>query len=132
MASYERTALFDQAIELLQEAERMHRQFFRLATGHTGPCWEPPVDLVESAHGLLIRVALPGVAAEALQVVTDGSSLSVVGFRPLGAGPGETIHRLEIPYGRFERRIELPAGRYELLQRELAAGCLVIRLRRLA
>jgi HSP20 family protein len=38
------------------------------------------------------------------------------------------LHRLEIPYGRFERRIALPGGRYELLERSYTNGCLVLRL----
>jgi HSP20 family molecular chaperone IbpA len=41
------------------------------------------------------------------------------------------IHRLELPYGRFERRIELPPGRYEVVQRELIDGCLTLSLRKL-
>jgi HSP20 family molecular chaperone IbpA len=36
--------------------------------------------------------------------------------------------RLEIPYGRIERRIDLPAGRYELVGSELLDGCLRVRL----
>jgi hypothetical protein len=42
------------------------------------------------------------------------------------------IHRLEIPHGLFERHIPLPAGRFELGRRELANGCLVLSLRKLA
>jgi HSP20 family molecular chaperone IbpA len=41
------------------------------------------------------------------------------------------IYRLEIPYGRFERRIPLPTGRYQLADRRLENGCLVLALRRL-
>ena len=41
------------------------------------------------------------------------------------------IHRLEIPYGRFERRIALPAGAFELMDRQLEHGCLALTLRRL-
>ena len=59
--------------------------------------------------------------------------LSIAGERPLplprGAG---TIHRLEIPHGRFERRLGLPPGRYELGRRDLLDGCLTLTLRKLA
>jgi HSP20 family molecular chaperone IbpA len=44
---------------------------------------------------------------------------------------GAIIYRLEIPYGRFERRIALPAGQYELVDRRLEQGCLTLGLRRL-
>ncbi len=40
------------------------------------------------------------------------------------------IYRLEIPYGRFERRIVLPGGQYQLVDRLLANGCLKLALRR--
>ncbi len=124
------SALFDDAIELLREADRMHRQFFTLALNRSGPCWEPPVDVVERDGTIVIRVALPGVRAEAIEVRSEGGSLHVLGRRAPGAEAGSTIHRLEIPYGRFERRIDLPAGHYEILHRDLADGCLVIALRR--
>jgi HSP20 family molecular chaperone IbpA len=70
------------------------------------------------------------VPASALEVSTDGVSLRVVGMRRHGASAGETIHRLEIPYGRFERRIALPPGRFEVASRDLVDGCLVLSLRR--
>jgi HSP20 family molecular chaperone IbpA len=123
--------LLADAIELLREADRLHRQFFTFPLGASGPCWSPPVDIVENDRSLTIRVALPGVDADAVAVTTDGRTLQVAAVRALEAGRRDTIHMLEIPYGRFERRIELPAGRYELDRRELADGCLVIRLRRL-
>jgi HSP20 family molecular chaperone IbpA len=125
-------ALLADAIEMLREADRLHRQFFTFAFGAGGPCWTPPADIVENERTLVIRVALPGVAADAISVATDGRSLHVSAVRSLAAGARDTIHMLEIPYGRFERRIDLPAGRYEIDGRDLADGCLVLHLRRLA
>jgi len=117
---------------MLREADRMHRQFFSLALGRSGPCWEPPIDVVEDERALVVRVALPGVAAGDVEVRTDGARLWVAGRRPLsGAGSG-TIHRLEIPFGRFERAIDLPPGHYDLTGREFVDGCLVLTLQRLA
>jgi HSP20 family molecular chaperone IbpA len=86
---------------------------------------------VERDRALAIRVALPGVPESSLEVSTDGMSLLVVGTRRQSAAPGDTIHRLEIPYGRFERRIALPAGRFELASHDLVDGCLVLTLRRI-
>jgi HSP20 family protein len=125
------TRLIDEAFDMLREADRLHRQFMTLTLGRAGPCWEPPIDIVEDAQALLVRVALPGVVPDDVEIRTDGVHLSVVGRRPLAVA-GSTIHRLEIPYGRFERTIELPAGRYELGRREFADGCLLIELRRTA
>jgi HSP20 family protein len=125
------TSLIDEAFDMLREADRLHRQFMTLTLGRAGPCWEPPIDIVEDAHALLVRVALPGVVPGDVEIRTDGVHLSVVGRRALAVA-GSTIHRLEIPYGRFERSIELPPGRFELGRREFADGCLLIELRRTA
>ena len=118
------------AFEMLRDADRVQRRFFTVSLGAPGPCWEPPVDLVESSGHLLIQVALPGVRPESLEVGTDGASLHVTATRHLNAVRGDVIHRLEIPYGRFDRRIELPRGRYEIGRRELADGLLTIELLR--
>ena len=126
------TGLLAEAFERLRDADRVQRHFFTVSLGHSGPTWEPPVDLIESGGRLIIRVALPGVPLDSLEVTTQGSSLSVAGVRRLGAGHGDVIHRLEIPYGRFARRIELPRGRFELGRRELVDGCLTLELLRLA
>ena len=125
------TRLIDEAFDMLREADRLHRHFMTLALGRAGPCWEPPIDIVEDARALRVRVALPGVVPGDVEIRNDGTRLSVVGRRPLGVGSA-TIHRLEIPYGRFERHIELPRGHYEMIGHEHADGCLTLTLRRLA
>jgi len=133
MTSGVRNRMWAEALDLLDEAERMHRALFR--PGPACPraaCWEPPLDLLETDEELWIQVALPGVRAEQLDVRFEGDTLVVAGERPLplprGAG---TILRLEMPHGCFERRVRLPAGRYELGRRELADGCLTLTLRKL-
>jgi HSP20 family molecular chaperone IbpA len=125
--------MWAEACELLERAERLHRQFFLPRAGEgRRPSWEPPVDVLETEAELLILVALPGVGADQLQVVVDGGTLAVVGERPMpGRARAGVIRRLEIPYGHFERRIELPPGRFEIARRELADGCLVLGLRKL-
>jgi HSP20 family molecular chaperone IbpA len=125
--------MWDQAFDLLDEAERLHRQFFRLsASAHACPVWEPPADLYEDEDELVAVVALPGVPAENIRLtLEDGSLVLRAESRiPRPARAGE-IRRLEIPYGRFERAIKLPAGRLEVAARDLVDGCLVLRLRKL-
>ncbi|MBV8165340.1 MAG: Hsp20/alpha crystallin family protein [Alphaproteobacteria bacterium] len=128
-----RAWMWAEACEFLDRADRLQRQFFVLGSiDERRPAWQPPVDLLETAGELQIMVALPGVAPDGVQVAFDDTSLIVVGHRDLPArSRGAAIHRIEIPYGRFERRIALPAGRYELDRRELAHGCLFIALRKL-
>jgi len=125
--------MWAEACELLEEAERLHRQFFVPARSRSkGPTWEPPVDVLETEHELSILVALPGVVPDQLKVVIDGAVLIVTAVRPMpGQSRSTMIRRLEIPYGRFERHIDLPAGRFEIGRRDLTDGCLVLTLRKL-
>jgi HSP20 family protein len=124
--------LLAEAIDLLREADRMHRHFFTLVPAQRGPCWEPPIDVIESPRAVVVRVALPGVSADAVEVTTDGTHLRIVAERAMAAAPGDAIHRLEIPYGHFERHVDLPPGRYDVTARDMVDGCLVLALRRLA
>ncbi|HTT08044.1 MAG TPA: Hsp20/alpha crystallin family protein [Gammaproteobacteria bacterium] len=126
------TEMLAEALELLRQADRLHRQFCDLhqAAGG-GPCWEPPIDIIENERAIIILVALPGVAPDAVKVVTDGASVRIVAERHMPAGPEDFIHRIEIPQGRFERRIELPPGRYDVAGSEIANGCLVLTLAKL-
>jgi HSP20 family molecular chaperone IbpA len=123
--------MWAEACEMLEQAERLQRQFFR-PSGPAVAGWEPPADVFESEADLSIVVALPGVAPDNVKIVVEGGTLTVTGERPL---PDESrdgvIHRLEIPHGRFERRFVLPGGRFELRQRDLRHGCLTLKLRKL-
>jgi HSP20 family molecular chaperone IbpA len=124
--------MWTEARDALARAEQLHRRFFELASSARTPVWEPPADVLETRDGLLITMALPGVPAHAVEAAFDGDALVVVCERTL---PPETqraaIHRMEIPYGRFERRLTLPMGRYVLVEQDMENGCLVIRLRKL-
>jgi HSP20 family protein len=124
--------MWSQAIELLEQAERMHRRFFRLtASGRTRPTWEPPVDVFEDNGGIVIVVALPGVPADRVEVTYEPGMLVVRAERPLPfAGAFSAVRHLEIPYGYFERRIPLAQMQLDAGTRELVDGCLILRLRK--
>jgi HSP20 family protein len=133
-ARYPTDWMWARACEMMDEAERMHRQFFRLAApARASAIWEPPVDIFEDEHEILILVALPGVPAHRIEVTTEAGELKVRGDRalPFAAARG-TLRRLEIPYGYFERRIRLPDAPLAMATHELADGCLVLRLRKIA
>ena len=122
-------SMWAESLALLEQAENMRRHCFELTVpGGGGPVWEPPVDIYETQRELMLIVALPGVPAETVNVVIDGGSLSVIGRRPIPAPPSAAVRRMEIPYGRFERRIDLPSGLYEITRRDITDGCLYITL----
>jgi HSP20 family molecular chaperone IbpA len=121
--------MLSEALAALVEAERMHRRVFQPPpTGQPAPCWEPPVDVIETEEAVLVFVALPGVDPEGVEALIEEDALVIRGRRLL---PPElrraVIHRLELPQGRFERRIPLPAGRYTV-RHHARNGCLVFLL----
>ena len=124
--------MWSEACEMLARAERMHREVFRPAGLQARqPAWEPPVDILETESEVLVLVALPGVDVDNAQAVIEDGDLVIAGNRVL---PEElrtaTIHRLELPQGRFYRRLRLPAGRYSGVRRFAASGCLVVTLQK--
>jgi HSP20 family molecular chaperone IbpA len=124
--------MWAQACELLEQAERMHRQFFHLAaSGRTQAVWEPPVDVFEDEREIVVVVALPGVAVERVEITHEPGMLVVRAARqiPFARSP-RALRRLEIPYGFFERRIPLPEGRLDVGTSEYVDGCLILTLRK--
>src|SRR5512140_208651 len=61
--------MWAEALELLQNAERLQHQFFRIGVHQGAPRWEPPVDMYQEGGELRLLVALPGVAPQQLEVV---------------------------------------------------------------
>ncbi|MGZ8228647.1 MAG: Hsp20/alpha crystallin family protein [Burkholderiales bacterium] len=124
--------MWAEACHMLEQAERMHRQFFRPSRARGArTAWEPPVNVFEDERSLRIVVALPGVAPDCVEVLLDSSSIVVRASCDVPFGvDAASIRRLEIPYGYFERRIQLPAMSFEVVQRELVNGCLILTLRK--
>ena len=114
---------------MLDRAEKLQRQFF-----HHHNAWEPPVDITESPDYLRVQVALPGVSADSITLSLDPSGLTVSAVRPFPCPAEMNLHRIEIPYGRFERQIGLPlADPYaplELVDKRLADGVLTLVFRK--
>jgi HSP20 family molecular chaperone IbpA len=120
--------MWSEALSMLERAERLHRHFFT----HAQSAWEPPVDIVESAEGLLLQVALPGVAADSITITLDAAGITISALRPFPCRESTShVHRIEIPYGRFERSIGLPLrdpdAPLELVEKALQDGVLTLK-----
>jgi HSP20 family protein len=123
--------MLGEALSMLDRAQRLQRQFFT----HDVVSWEPPVDIVEADNTLQVHVALPGVNADAITVALDPAGITISALRAFPCrSEGGQIHRLEIPYGRFERHIGLPLGDpytpLELAGKNLEDGVLTLTFRR--
>jgi HSP20 family molecular chaperone IbpA len=127
------------ANDLLQQAERIHRNFlqvaagarYRAAPGRT-PSWEPPVNVVETDTSMWVIAALPGVARERMDVRLDGRELVISGNRPMPQCCEEGELKIwEMPLGRFERRLRLVSDKPVLVgEVVLRDGLLIIELRK--
>ncbi|MDB5372133.1 MAG: hypothetical protein JWP04_775 [Belnapia sp.] len=124
-------SMWAEACDMLNRAERLHRQFFVPQRSPSPlPVWQAPADVLETEREVLILVALPGVDPATVEAVIQDGVLHVAGLRLL---PPElrfaAIHRLELPQGRFERQLPLPPGRYSTgIRHSLVNGCLLVRL----
>ena len=118
------------AIELADEAERLHRRFLDyIGPGTDTVRWEPPVDIHETEDGLILLFALPGVAAEDIEVRLERTALILSALRRVRLpDPGAAIRRLEIPHGRFVREIALSGAPLRIADSRYINGCLEVRL----
>lgn len=75
-----------------------------------GAEWTPVLDVVENANEFLVRLEVPGIHRENLDIQLTGQMLTITGKRE-GATetPGETFLLKERLYGKFARTIRLPA-----------------------
>src|SRR5258706_6832794 len=96
--------VWTEALELLRGAEKLQRRFYRLGAAEA-PCWEPSVDLYEAGDQLTLCVALPGVAADELEVFLASRTGVVGGERAVSADHQPApIFRPGIPQRPVERR----------------------------
>jgi HSP20 family protein len=96
--------------------------------------WKPPVDLCETSDAVVLKVELPGVAAEDLEVKLTGGALRVAGKKRRRTSRGAISHLCsERAYGAFERTLPL---RWSVKTRgataTLANGLLTVSLPKLA
>lgn len=124
-------------LELQRLRDRVGRLFAALqeATEADDPlasgAWAPPVDLCETEDAIYIRVELPGVAAENVNISLTNTQLKLWGDKKKQSRRRRVISHLcsERSFGRFNRLVPL---RWPVSVRdgtaELKDGVLLIRL----
>jgi HSP20 family protein len=71
--------------------------------------WSPAINVLEKTHAIEITADMPGLRAEDVEVTVQDGVLTLTGERKFEeASEGETYHRVERGYGRFERTFNLP------------------------
>jgi HSP20 family molecular chaperone IbpA len=122
--------MWSEAVRMLDEADRISQQFFRVQqTEYAAGAWEPPVDVYETEADWTVLVALPGVPAERIRYRLEGDALDVVAERsvPPQCAQG-LIRRKEVPHGRFARSLRFRAPPQEITRAVLKDGCLILTL----
>lgn len=72
--------------------------------------WKPLMDVVETKDGLSLKVEVPGVKQEDINISLEDNTLTVKGERKYESEVNENGYtRLERHYGTFQRSVVLPA-----------------------
>lgn len=123
---------FHTLVHLQDELERALRQPRRRPdVRSSGRDASPPTSVIRDGDAVVVRIEVPGVAPEAIEVTTQGRTLTVRGKRELPTTEGAGHERPENERGEFSRSLELPAA-YDLDRAEASCkhGLLTIRIPR--
>ena len=88
--------LFGSPLGLFQGGEQSPRE------------WTPLVDIAENDKEFTIKADLPEVKKENVKVTLEDGSICITGERKQEKDDQRQFHRIERPYGLFERRFSLP------------------------
>jgi HSP20 family molecular chaperone IbpA len=130
---------WQQASDLMEQAERIERNFLQVAaasryvaTSSRAGAWAPSMNVVETDQAWWVIAALPGAAANRIDIRLAGDELIIAGTRPLPTCCTEgEIKIWEIPLGRFERRLRLlPGIQFTIAETRFEDGLLIAELRK--
>jgi HSP20 family protein len=97
--------------------------------GPSGRGVYPPTNVFSDREGYVLKMEVPGVAPDTLEVQTEGRTLKVSGKRQPAVPENGSFHRRERDFGEFSRSFQLPAdldlGRAEA---SLKHGILTVRV----
>ena len=134
-----RKSEWDPFRELEEITQRMNEWFGGALTplwaskeGERALPWRPAVDILEDAEGYRIRMDLPGVKKEDLQVTLQEGVRTVEGERKFEKeSKDQQVHRRELWRGRFVRSFRMPQDVDEDgIEAHFQDGVLEIRVRR--
>lgn len=100
------STLHEEVNKLFESAFAPVRRAAVLATEYV-----PASDIVRDGAAVTVRVDLPGVRKEDLEITVVNNLLTVRGEKAAEPAPGQgepTVHRTERFHGKFERTFELP------------------------
>ena len=71
--------------------------------------WSPPVDMLEKGNEVVLKVDLPEVTQDEIDIRVEGNTLTIQGERRfIKSASEENYIQIERPYGTFRRTFNLP------------------------
>jgi HSP20 family molecular chaperone IbpA len=129
---------WQQASDLLEQAERIQRNFLQFAVSvhyqnspSQASCWAPPVNVIEEDQRIWVIAALPGVSPDEIEIRIEENELVIAGRRspPECCEKGE-LRVWEIPLGRFQRRLRLARQKLTVGDARLQNGLFIVELKK--
>ena len=121
----------DREVDSLQsEVNRVFDAFFGSGTESRTRRWVPPMDLIETDDHLVLRVDLPGLSRDQVDLEIKDGALTISGERRAEReDKSEGFYRLERSFGRFSRSMTLPQDiDAESVAASFADGVLEVRI----
>ncbi len=99
--------------DLMALQERMNRlfeeTFSRGSPEAEAGSWSPPVDILEKGEEVILKMEIPEVDQEDMDIKIEGNVLTIKGERKLEEGTTkDDYHKLERPHGWFSRSFSIP------------------------
>ncbi len=119
---------FQEMNAVKQQLDQLFDDFAGVETAPT--TWTPATTLVESETALTLRIQLPGINVDDIDIQASREVVAVSGTRPsLELAEGETLRRNEFRYGGFRRVVSLPVAiDHNAVTADYEAGVLVLTL----
>jgi HSP20 family protein len=127
---------FREFATLQNQMNRLFQDYQPTRTGQSGEefmttgTFVPPVDIFEDEHNITLKLEVPGIDQNDIDVRVENSTLTVRGERKFEKDvKEENFHRIERSYGSFSRSFTLPNSvNPEQVNAEYTNGVLTIAL----
>ena len=99
----------DSLLSLQRELARVFESPFGFELGPSGRGVYPAINVFTDKNGTVLRMEMPGVPPENIQIETHGRTITVSGKREVKAPENGSFHRRERSVGEFSRSVQLPS-----------------------
>ena len=96
-------------LSLQRELAKVFESPFGFELGPSGRGVYPALNVFTDKTGTVLRMEVPGVPPENIQIETHGRTITVSGKREVKAPENGSFHRRERSVGEFSRSVQLPA-----------------------